>query len=70
MAISIEQIIIQLGIGAFSMYLFYKYAMYIAKKSMNGMLEKMDRILEKQDKILVKIDLLLGKINNSKEKDK
>ena len=62
MTLSIEQIVIQLGIGAFSMYLFYRYAMYIAKKSMNGITEKVDKLLIKQEKLMNKIDILINRL--------
>ena len=57
------QIAIQLGIGGLTIYLFYKYAMMVTKKSMNGIASKIDEMLEKQEKLIDKIDNVIDRID-------
>ena len=57
------QIAIQLGIGGLTIYLFYKYAMMVTNKSMNGITKKIDKMLEKQDKLIDKIDSVIDRID-------
>lgn len=60
---NLDTLIIQLGIGGLTIYLFYRYTVLVTKKMMNGITSQQKEILEKQNKLLDKMDVLIKTLN-------